>query len=629
MPFFNHTCFLLGFAFFCLSCSRGHSLGGQQQDTGVPSPKVVSDNNSPVPDASPAEVVSGDPTNPVLPTEPSSPSPSPSPGPSPEPTPTPNPTPTPEVTPEDPVEKTWPWPSAPVLSEVGVVPLWDSALLVLPAVAGAKDYRAFVLHDDLEVSSSVDGREQLRQATLYCAGFKQSNDKAAAERVLMRVLEVAGLQENDRIVVEAVDEPCPFVGAVASVHKDLAVSAAAKVDVPEGYRFSVYTEEEVLTAYQNKIVNGHMRAASLAQPAAVVHPHVLARTTVVFHRSTEPQPTTFFDGFTDATDQMVFMGPVAHSREQGGQLWQNSAWSAYVYNHDFADMHITRGQMRVVLADWAQEIFASVVMYPRRTVALSDNTYLKVVFDVASNATQRRYWWLSLCGAEQKNATMDNAGRLISPVIQTPFFYQPDGRNPSVAGWNCLQVFPRDGSPFPLGSEQKRTQSDVRVMVNRAGCGGLTDCAAYRSSVVNVSPAQYGTQAWSPAPGWYRQQNAEGVIGDTVLDDQLFVSPNTRYTFYISKSRVVMYVNGQQRLCNDFPSEALTMAEGALGFGQVLYHSSAERVEFSRSFNDRSGQYYYLENIPFVDVRAWDNMGYSEAVAMPETFDAGRCYTYQ
>jgi hypothetical protein len=146
---------------------------------------------------------------------------------------------------------------------------------------------------------------------------------------------------------------------------------------------------------------------------------------------------------------------------------------------------------------------------------------------------------------------------------------------------------------------------------------------------VNVSPSQYGTQSWSPAPGWYRQQNAQGLIGDTVLDDQMLVSPKTRYVFYISKSRVVMYVNGQQRVCNNFAKEKLSMAEGALGFGQVLYHSSAERVEFTRSFNDRTGQYYYLENTPFLDVRSWDNMGYSEGVKLPESFDETLCYTYQ
>jgi hypothetical protein len=59
-----------------------------------------------------------------------------------------------------------------------------------------------------------------------------------------------------------------------------------------------------------------------------------------------------------------------------------------------------------------------------------------------------------------------------------------------------------------------------------------------------------------------------------------------------------MYVNGEQRLCNDFPTVALTMAEGALGFGQVLYHSAAEREEFRAPYWDRTGQRYYLEIHP-------------------------------
>jgi hypothetical protein len=69
------------------------------------------------------------------------------------------------------------------------------------------------------------------------------------------------------------------------------------------------------------------------------------------------------------------------------------------------------------------------------------------------------------------------------------------------------------------------------------------------------------------------------------------------------------------------------MAEGALGFGQVYYHSAAERDEFYRDYWDRRGQRYYLENSPFVDERAWDNVGYGEHVGLPSNFDPSVCHT--
>ena len=88
------------------------------------------------------------------------------------------------------------------------------------------------------------------------------------------------------------------------------------------------------------------------------------------------------------------------------------------------------------------------------------------------------------------------------------------------------------------------------------------------SSVVNVSPDQYGPEygANSAYPSWYRQQNGS-ALGAGILDDQMVIAPRTEYDIYIKRDRVIMLVNGVQRLCNDFPGVSLTMAEelGVLG----------------------------------------------------------------
>ncbi|HEY8210351.1 MAG TPA: hypothetical protein VIG99_22860, partial [Myxococcaceae bacterium] len=111
-----------------------------------------------------------------------------------------------------------------------------------------------------------------------------------------------------------------------------------------------------------------------------------------------------------------------------------------------------------------------------------------------------------------------------------------------------------------------------------------------------------------------------------VLDDQILVSPRARIDLYIRRDRLVFQVNGEQRVCNDFPNQRLTMAEGAVGFGQVIYHSAAEHLELREDFFDRTGQIYYLWNTPFVDSRTWDNLGVEEHVPEPPGFDAGACY---
>ncbi len=121
-------------------------------------------------------------------------------------------------------------------------------------------------------------------------------------------------------------------------------------------------------------------------------------------------------------------------------------------------------------------------------------------------------------------------------------------------------------------------------------------------------------------------QNAQGQLGAGILDDQMLISPRTRFDAWVRRDRLVLFVNGQQRLCNSFGANRLAMPEAALALGQVLYHSAAERLEFSRSFNDRTGQRFYLENAPYADEREWDNVGFEEEVGPPTGFDEAACY---
>ena len=55
-------------------------------------------------------------------------------------------------------------------------------------------------------------------------------------------------------------------------------------------------------------------------------------------------------------------------------------------------------------------------------------------------------------------------------------------------------------------------------------------------------------------------------------------------------------------------------------------HRDAHRLEFSRDYNDRTGQRYYLENAPYVDERDWDNVGFEAEVGAPSDFDPAPCY---
>ena len=202
----------------------------------------------------------------------------------------------------------------------------------------------------------------------------------------------------------------------------------------------------------------------------------------------------------------------SQGRTQAGKLYQNSKYSFYTYGAEASQFSFSRGQMHFALADWSQDIMSSNIAYPQKPVALSDTDYLHVTYEVGSDATGRRYWWLVLCGADTTGATLGSDGKLMGNIIQTPFFMDSDGLNPSVEGWNCLQVFPRQGWPFSLAPDDTNPESEVRVMVNKAGNLG-------RSSVVNVSPLQYSSTNIGP-PSWFRTQDAKGNFVGKILDDQ-------------------------------------------------------------------------------------------------------------
>jgi hypothetical protein len=70
------------------------------------------------------------------------------------------------------------------------------------------------------------------------------------------------------------------------------------------------------------------------------------------------------------------------------------------------------------------------------------------------------------------------------------------------------------------------------------------------------------------------------------------------------------------------------MAEGAIGFWHILYHTSAEFMELrdgSLGANPHTGQHHIMHNVPFADQRTYDNMGFRENVALPDDFDEARC----
>lgn len=602
------------------------------------------------------------------------------------------------------------------LGSVTVIPNRDSVILRVPHVAGAKDYRVIVTNSNSAIAPAAGGTEAVSNANLYCAGYRQRNGNGSqvltydlsrqtvsrwydaspgASRTLItiqpevvREIEVVGLTRGVSAIVEAISEPCPFPGVIGSKRRDILVdndetnlvsNGTSKIGWNlNGTVHSIVTEAEIRDRYfGNMIYNGQGHSVGLRPGAfepTMRHPVVLARAKVdIAPDTTGAIPSLFFDDFNDATDPLVnvksYVPENLGVRTLAAKplLFSNSKWNIYAKGYDFGstyqgvDVFVKDGRLHTVLADWKQDIMASIEAFPKKSVRIYGDGYLYVRVEVSSDATDRRYPLFGLYGPSNgdpifKNGA-DGAPILFREIMHTAFFYQDTGANPSLGGWNALQIFGRDGmegngttnvttpvvdpnDPSKVQYYQAYPDTDLMVLTNRQ----LTSLpeplvenfqTSGARSVVHVSPKDQSGQGGDRST-WYYRIDGKGKAVAPLMDDQMLIAPRTKYEFYIRNNRVVMYVNGGQRLCNDFAQDQarLTMTEGVLGFSHIFYHSGAERMRQFSTFssevageNYHSAQKHYLENIPFIDERTWDNIGFQENVSAPADFDATRCFS--
>ncbi len=520
------------------------------------------------------------------------------------------------------------WATAPDLGPVEVAANRDSVTVRFPEVAGAADYRVVVVESGVTVRAAEDGSEEVLGAAIFCAGRAQHGAPASQTgNAVLRAIEVTGLDARVELAVEALDRECPFTGVLGAAHADIETSTDVQnKGAPQSY--AVFTEAEVRARYGNLIVNGHgpagpignaNNAPGIGEPAAPNLPRVLARSFVeVAPTGTADAPMTFWDDFATADP---FVGVGMYSRRDGakGMHWNNENWNLYAMGVDGAlygnastptsQAFVSRGELRMNVDDWAQDVFGVVQIVPRQPVHLSTTNYLHATFETSMNPTNRRYNWINLCGSPTAGATFDASGHLRGRLSMTPFFYQTDGLNPYTEGWNCLQIFPFEGGYYTLNG--RKPETSVRVIINRS----TPNDPQNRDNAVNIGPPAYGAD---PSCAWC------GFYG--VLDELQRTAPRVRFDLYVKRDRVILLADQKQILCVDFPNLPLTMAEGALGLGGILYHSSAEHSELFRNDWLKDGQRYYLSNTPWIDSRGWDNIGFEEGAAAPAGFAASSCW---
>jgi hypothetical protein len=519
------------------------------------------------------------------------------------------------------------WTTAPLMGQVSYLSDRDSVKLVVPSVANAVDYRAILLSPTVTVTNDGAGHETVGNTTIVCAGYLQRNLPTTTQQ-LVDTIQFPGIPADSHIVIEALDTACPFTGVVGAKHAtlDRRSTVNPEIKAADSAIYTVFTESDVTKTYGAMIINGQAGAGASATgtPAPVKAPKVLQRTTVVVSplgTTTPPPVSTFFDDFSASDQPTLISSGLTSQTHPFVDIFQNSKWTIEAAAMDLDQYFVDRGQLHAVVADTGADDFSSSVAFPKQLAQLSDTSYLHIVYDVNSITSDRRYWWISVCGADQTGQTIATNGAPTSYLIPDSSLQAGDGNNPNQSGYNCIDVFPKNGAidnALPLGNgTSPPPETDVRVLVYGTG-KGVTG--------TNVSPDQYKNGYLSPS--WYREMNGAGKFIGPMIDADNLYAPMTHYDLYVRKNRVVLYADGQQKLCNDFPASLVTMSEAMVGFGHVLYHTSAEHNEIAPGNWERD----VYNNLKYFDRRDWDNLGFDNGVQPPTTganaFDESDCYEW-
>jgi hypothetical protein len=490
---------------------------------------------------------------------------------------------------------------------------------------------------------------------------------------LMQTLEVDGLKPNTTLVVEALDRQCPFPGLVGLSDRDIkianvdigpAMSAAVVND--QSYMlqllpgtFPVRTEAEIRAQYGSMIFNGEgpnqptldpkspafpeSPYIRIGQPAPPDDPIVLARSVVSVSPSGDATPlegfsaTDYFDDFDDDTDQPVLLRNTDPSTDVLGgtvNVYTTKKWVFYDAQNEFSDFFVDRGQLNEVMGDPSQDSMSVQAMYPKRPVQLPTlpDEYLHVTYEAQRVETSRRYENLTLCGSDEMGKTYNGETPIASPRPHPGFMDVGTTARTSTEGWNCLYLVGRGPGYYeePGGDIMSHSDTSLKVTVVKTQTPVPQSTADYDTLIPQFATV-YGPTQEPPFPVlWERQIDDSGMASGMWLDDQMNAFQRTRFDVFIRRDRVVIYVEGEQRICQELDPTAMTMAEGALGFWHILYHTSAEFNDLRQGFataNPRTGQHNILHNVPFGDQRTYDNVGFQENVGLPANFDSMRCYT--
>jgi hypothetical protein len=215
-------------------------------------------------------------------------------------------------------------------------------------------------------------------------------------------LHYSGLSAETTLVVEALDQKCPYTGTLAPT------SRPARMDKFEGGTVdypTFFTFEELAA----KSPNGELYINGQGDGTT---PKAISRACLKVKPEAPPQMDFFYDGTPET---------FAEGRPRNFQIWDTDSPTFDVNFHAVATDEWTigaaHGELWATYADWAADTNGKLRITPKKRATLAADGFLHASMEVDIVSTQRRYPQLLISTAE--TPVQDNLKNAQTVVIQT------------------------------------------------------------------------------------------------------------------------------------------------------------------------------------------------------------------
>lgn len=362
----------------------------------------------------------------------------------------------------------------------------------------------------------------------------------------------SGITEETTLVVEALDQGCPYPGTLSPISVP-----GAEVDNITYEKFNTLAEMQAASPTGEVYINGQHDAKNV--------PKAIARSFVKIGPGPKPD-LDWFLGF--GADETVPDGSTYTAKcENPGNP---NCLAEYRHVSDYGDISFTSatrdrwgmtnvlGELWVIYADVGADVGGKFRFTAPKRADVTADKYVHVTMEADAYTTTRRY----------------------------PQIIVSDGALP--VQWNLessntviFQLFPDQGTAnWPYVFQMQIC--DHRVWDVNNQCPG--------SDVFRLkAQGQY-----APIP------EASELTG---------VDRSTSFDVYLSTKRAYMFFDGHPYACLDLPAKGIPSGESTVSFGDVIYHSGVDEVQAFHEEHQKFIAKRHLDNLGFksgVEGPAWD-----------------------